>query len=182
MMEPRRLLTLAAALNVTVCVGARDGADGNRSQRAPGFDGRSRPNDAAVGSAKTNERGDALVPVGLSERLTKIETDAQVLVDICESVRRVLIVERSVSVPLQEVGCTRRDMGGFFVVPAGELARDRRRRAEPDVTAAAGEGESGPAAGVEACANRARIVRGRDVLQGRWRDRDSLRRRHALFR
>jgi hypothetical protein len=46
----------------------------------------------------------------------KTETDAQIFVDVCETVRRVLVVERSVSVPLQEAGCTRRDMGGIFVV------------------------------------------------------------------
>ncbi len=51
-------------------------------------------NDEAVGSGKTNERGDALVTFGLSERLMKTETDALVFVDVCPTVRRVLIVER----------------------------------------------------------------------------------------
>ena len=116
MMEPRRLLTLAAALNVTVCVGAATAQTVIVRNAPPDSAVEVVLNDAAVGSAKTNERGDALVPVGLSERLMKTETDAQIFVDICENVRRVLVIERAVSVPLQDVGCTRRDMGGFFVV------------------------------------------------------------------
>jgi Outer membrane protein beta-barrel domain len=35
---------------------------------------------------------------------------------LCPTVRRVLIVERAVQVPVQDAGCTRRDMGGIFVV------------------------------------------------------------------
>jgi hypothetical protein len=116
MMEPRRLLTLAAALNLTVCVGAATAQTVIVRNAPPDSPVEVVLNDAAVGSAKTNERGDALVPVGLSERLMKTETDAQVFIDICENVRRVLIVERAVTVPLQEAGCTRRDMGGIFVV------------------------------------------------------------------
>jgi hypothetical protein len=116
MMEPRRLLTLAAALNLTVCVGAATAQTVIVRNAPPDASVEVVLNDAAVGSAKTNERGDALVPVGLSERLMKTETDAQVFVDICENVRRVLIIERAVTAPLQEAGCTRRDMGGIFVV------------------------------------------------------------------
>ena len=104
MMEPRRLLLLAAALNLTVCVGAAT-AQTVIVRNAPA----EAPvevvlNDVAVGSAKANEKGDALVPVGLSEHVMKTETDAQIFVDICPTVRRVLIVERAVQVPLQDVG------------------------------------------------------------------------------
>jgi hypothetical protein len=116
MMEPRRLLTLAAALNLTVCVGAATAQTVIVRNAPPDSAVEVVLNDAAVGSAKTNDRGDALVPVGMSERLMKTETDAQIFVDVCKDIRRVLIVERAVSVPVPDVGCTRRDMGGIFVV------------------------------------------------------------------
>jgi hypothetical protein len=116
MMEPRRLLAVAAVLNVTLCVGAADAQTVIVRNAPPDSTVEVVLNDAAVGSAKTNDKGDALVPVGLSERLMKTETDAQVFVDVCPTVRRVLIVERAVQIPVQEAGCTRRDMGGIFVV------------------------------------------------------------------
>lgn len=116
MMEPRRLLTLAAALNLIVCVGAATAQTVIVRNAPPDSSVEVVLNDEAVGSAKTNEKGDALVPVGLSERLMKTATDAQIFVDVCPTVRRVLIVERAAQVPLQDAGCTRRDMGGIFVV------------------------------------------------------------------
>jgi hypothetical protein len=116
MMVSRRLLALAAALNLTVCVSAVSAQTVIVRNAPPDSLVEVVLNDTAVGSSKTNDKGDALVPVGMSERLMKAETDAQIFVDICPAVRRVLVVERSVQVPLQEAGCTRRDMGGIFVV------------------------------------------------------------------
>ncbi len=116
MMESRRLLALAAALNLTVCVSAVSAQTVIVRNAPPDSLVEVVLNDTAVGSSKTNDKGDALVAVGMSERLMKAETDAQIFVDICPAVRRVLVVERSVQVPLQEAGCTRRDMGGIFVV------------------------------------------------------------------
>lgn len=116
MMESRRLLALAAALNLTVCVSAVSAQTVIVRNAPPDSLVEVVLNDTAVGSSKTNDKGDALVAVGMSERLMKAETDAQVFVDICPAVRRVLVVERSVQVPPPEAGCTRRDMGGIFVV------------------------------------------------------------------
>jgi hypothetical protein len=116
MMESRRLLALAAALNLTVCAGAATAQTVIVRNAPPDSTVEVVLNDTPVGTAKTNDKGDALVPVGMSERLMKTETDAQVFVDSCPTVRRVLIVERAVQVPLQDAGCTRRDMGGIFVV------------------------------------------------------------------
>jgi hypothetical protein len=116
MMEPRRLLAVAAALNLTVSVGAARAQTVIVRNAPPDSPIEVVLNDAPVGSAKANDKGDALVSVGLPEHVMKTETDAQVFVDICPTVRRVLIVERAVQVPVQEAGCTRRDMGGIFVV------------------------------------------------------------------
>ena len=116
MMDPRRLLAVAAALNLTVCAGVSSAQTVIVRNAPPDSAVEVVLNDAPVGTAKTNDKGDALVPVGIGERLMKTETDAQVFVDTCPTVRRVLIVERAVQVPLQDAGCTRRDMGGIFVV------------------------------------------------------------------
>ena len=116
MMDPRRLLAVAAALNLTVCAGVSRAQTVIVRNAPPDSAVEVVLNDAPVGTAKTNDKGDALVPVGMGERLMKTETDAQVFVDTCPTVRRVLIVERAVQVPLQDAGCTRRDMGGIFVV------------------------------------------------------------------
>jgi hypothetical protein len=116
MMDSRRLLALAAALNLTVCAGAATAQTVIVRNAPPDSPVEVVLNDTPVGTAKTNDKGDALVPVGISERLMKTETDAQVFVDVCPTVRRVLIVERAVQVPPQDSGCTRRDMGGIFVV------------------------------------------------------------------
>jgi len=115
-MDPRRLLALAAALNLTVCAGAAKAQTVIVRNAPPDSAVEVVLNDAPVGTAKTNDKGDALVPVGIAERLMKTETDAQVFVDVCPTVRRVLVVERAVQVPLPDAGCTRRDMGGIFVV------------------------------------------------------------------
>jgi hypothetical protein len=116
MMATRRLLAIAAALNLTVCVGAATAQTVIVRNAAAGSAIEVVLNDTPVGSAKANDSGDALVTVGISERLMKTETDAQVFVDTCPAVHRVLVVERAVQVPVQDAGCTRRDMGGMFLV------------------------------------------------------------------
>lgn len=116
MMATRRLLAIAAALNLTVCVGAATAQTVIVRNAPPESTVEVVLNDTPVGSGKANEKGDVLVTVGISERLMKTETDAQIFVDTCPTVRRVLVMERAVQVPVQDVGCTRRDMGGMFLV------------------------------------------------------------------
>jgi len=116
MIEPRRLLMLAAALNLTVCLGSATAQTVILRNAAPDSAVEVVLNDTPVGTGKANEKGDVLVTVGLAERAMKTETDAQIFVDACPAVRRVLIVERAVQVPAPDAGCIRRDMGGFFVV------------------------------------------------------------------
>jgi hypothetical protein len=116
MIEPRRLLMLAAALNLTVCLGSATAQTVILRNAAPDSAVEVVLNDTPVGTGKANEKGDVLVTVGLSEHAMKTETDAQIFVDACPAVRRVLIIERAVQVPAPDAGCTRRDMGGYFVV------------------------------------------------------------------
>jgi len=125
MMATRRLLAIAAALNLTVCVGAATAQTVIVRNAPPESTVEVVLNDTPVGTAKANEKGDALVSVGMSERLMKTETDAQILVDTCPTLRRVLVIERAVQVPVQDVGCTRRDMGGMFLIkPVSSIVID----------------------------------------------------------
>ena len=112
---------LAAALNLTVCVGSATAQTVIVRNAAPDSAVEVVLNDMPVGTGKANEKGDVLVTVGLSEQVMKTETDAQIFVDACPDVRRVHIVERAVQVPIPGAGCTRRDMGGYFVIR--QLAR-----------------------------------------------------------
>lgn len=73
-------------------------------------------NSSPVGTGKVGAAGIALIDVNLQKHVNKTETDAQIFVDVCENVRRVVVVERGFSVPSPEVGCNRRDMGGWFLV------------------------------------------------------------------
>ena len=113
MMEPRRLLALAAALNLTVCVGAASAQTVIVRNAPPDSAIEVVLNDTAVGTGEDQRQGRrARARRACPSALMKTETDAQIFVDICPTIRRVLVVERAVQVPLQDAGCTRRDMGG----------------------------------------------------------------------
>jgi hypothetical protein len=112
-----RLLTLAAAFHLIVGAGVvaaqsvlvRNAPDGSNVEVVL--------NAAPVGSSKVGAAGIALVDVGLQKNVSKVETDAQVFVDVCDNnTRRVVIVERAFTPPPPETGCNRRDMGGIFLV------------------------------------------------------------------
>ena len=83
MIEPRRLLMLAAALNLTVCLGSATAQTVILRNAAPDSAVEVVLNDTPVGTGKANEKGDVLVTVGLSEHAMKTETDAQIFVDAC---------------------------------------------------------------------------------------------------
>ena len=115
MIESRRLLTLAAA--VILILAGRASAQTVLVRNAP-------PDstiDVALnadpaGSGKADARGIATIPINMSKALNKSETDAQIYVDVCGEVRRVVIAERAVVLPSPDSGCTRRDMGGIFLI------------------------------------------------------------------
>ena len=116
MMEPRWPLIAAAALTLTLIAGVASAQTVLVRNAPPDSSLELVLNTAPVGTAKADARGIATIPVDLSGTAKKTETDAQVFVDVCADVRRVLIVERAVAVPFPETGCTRRDMGGIFVI------------------------------------------------------------------
>ncbi len=115
MIESRRLLTLAAA--VILILAGRASAQTVLVRNAP-------PdstidvalNTDPAGSGKADARGIATIAINMSKALNKTETDAQIFVDVCSDMRRVIIAERAVILPSPESGCARRDMGGVFLV------------------------------------------------------------------
>jgi hypothetical protein len=116
MTEPRRLLTLAAALNLILGAGLASAQTVVVRNAAPETPVEVVLNDKVVGSGKANSGGYAIVVANLSENLKKTEIDAQIFVDVCDNVRRVLIVERGGTPPPAEATCLRRDMSGLFLV------------------------------------------------------------------
>src|SRR5688572_20336883 len=65
---------------------------------------------AVGGTATVDSGGDAVVPVNLFGTAQKTETDAYLFLDVCGSVRRVLIVERGDPVPPRTSDCERHDL------------------------------------------------------------------------
>jgi Autotransporter beta-domain len=126
MTDFRRLLFGAAALIVTSGVGAAHGQTVIVRKAAPGASIEVSINNAPGASTKTDAGGDVVLPIKIFTGTGKLETDSQVLVGLCEAkVIRVILLERGHSVPAEERGCVRRDMGGWFVVkPTSTLVID----------------------------------------------------------
>jgi hypothetical protein len=116
MIESRRLLVVAAALTLTVGVGVVSAQTVIIRNAPAGSNVELVLNTSAIGSAKVDSGGYATLPVSMSKHINKTETDALIFLDTCETTRRVLIVERSFQPPSQDAGCTRRDMGGLFLL------------------------------------------------------------------
>jgi hypothetical protein len=112
----RRLVTAAAAFHLLLTAGAAHAQTVLVRNAPPDSNVEVVLNASPVGTGKVGAAGIVLIDVNLQKQVNKTETDAQIFVDVCENVRRVVIVERAFSVPSPEVGCNRRDMGGIFLV------------------------------------------------------------------
>ena len=74
-------------------------------------------NDKAVATATADASGDARLPFKLPAAADDATSmDAQVHVDVCESMHRILVADRALASPPPEPGCTRRDVLGVFVI------------------------------------------------------------------
>jgi hypothetical protein len=73
-------------------------------------------NETKVGTATPDAAGDARVSFKVQDSSGKNEMDATVHVDTCDNIRRVVVVERGKSAAVPEVGCTRKDVLGLFLV------------------------------------------------------------------
>jgi hypothetical protein len=117
MIDSWRPLVLAAALSVTLGVGAASAQTVIvRSVPAGSTIELVLNNNATAGSTKSEAGGDLTIPAKLFENASKTETDAQILVDSCGTTWRVVLLERGYATPPEQSGCSRRDMGGWFVI------------------------------------------------------------------
>lgn len=116
MTSPWRLLGYAAALNMTLGVGTA-AAQRVMVRHAPvGTPVEVILNGGVVGTGTVEESGDVTIGFTLPEKDGKSELDANVFVDVCEKMRRVVIADRNrAPAPVAE-GCERREISGLFWV------------------------------------------------------------------
>lgn len=124
MMDSSRLV-LAAALTLTLGVGAATAQTVVLRNVPAGSTLDIAVNNGAPESTKSDAGGDVIVPIKMFEKATRTEADGQVIVDSCGSTVKVFILERGYTTPPDEAGCSRRDMGGWFVVkPVSSIVID----------------------------------------------------------
>jgi len=116
MKSPLRLLGMAAALIVSVGVGTAAAQRVMVRHLPAGTPVEVVVNGQPAGSGAVDETGDARVAFTLPEKEGKSEIDANVFVDVCEKVHRVVIVETARAVPPAGEGCERREISGLFWV------------------------------------------------------------------
>jgi hypothetical protein len=116
MFKSWRLLALAAAFNVMVGVGAAGAQTLIVRGVASGTAVELGLNSTTLGSTTADANGDATLPLDLSATLKKTETDILIHVDVCDKMRRVLLVERASQPPPPGTGCERSDVAGVFLV------------------------------------------------------------------
>ena len=75
-------------------------------------------NRAPAGKGTADEDGNAKIPISLSTAAGKPAMDANVFVDICADLTRVLVEEGGTTPPAPGVGCERRDVQGLYAVKA----------------------------------------------------------------
>ena len=61
--------------------------------------------------------GETTLPLNLKENNAgKTEIDANIFIDVCDKIRRIIVVERGQPAATQEPGCERRDIAGLYWV------------------------------------------------------------------
>ena len=74
-------------------------------------------NATKVATAVVEASGDTSLPLNLRDNnATKTELEANIFIDVCDKVRRVIVVERGQPAATQEPGCDRREISGLYVV------------------------------------------------------------------
>lgn len=82
-------------------------------------------NDKAVATGTTDEAGSATLTAPSAGTAARADMDAQLYVDACDTLRRVIVVDRRVPVPASEPGCVRSQIAGLFLVrPISTLVLD----------------------------------------------------------
>src|SRR5688572_15482108 len=114
MKSPWRLLGMAAALNMVLGVGTASAQRVMVRHLPAGTPVEVVLNTETAGTGTVDESGDVTVPFTIPEKDGKAELDANVFVDVCEKVRRVVIVEAARPAPPPAAGCDRKEITGLF--------------------------------------------------------------------
>lgn len=116
MRKPGRALVLSAVCHITAGVGVAAAQTVIVRQAPPASAVELVLNGKPAGSATADAAGDAILPMNLQALTRQTEMDANVLVDVCGELRRVLVLERGMRPPPQGAGCDRREIIGVFFV------------------------------------------------------------------
>ncbi|MCX6543143.1 MAG: hypothetical protein NTV05_01875 [Acidobacteria bacterium] len=116
MMAPWRPLAFAAALNLTLVVGVTTAQTVMVTKAPRGATIELALNAATIGTATADNTGKATLLVNLSSRGGRTEADVQIFVDVCGTLRRVLLVEPGLQPELPQIGCARRELPGVFLM------------------------------------------------------------------
>jgi hypothetical protein len=126
LMESWRQLALATVVTLTLAAGISSAQTVIVKNAPPGSSVEVVVNQDATGvTSDVDTSGVATVVIGLFKDPAKLETDAQIFIDVCDKKRRILIAERGVLAAPPEKGCNRTDMGGWFLLkPVSSLLID----------------------------------------------------------
>jgi hypothetical protein len=113
-MKPWRLFIAAAAL-LTAAAGVASAQTVFVTKAPPGSTVEVVVNSANAGSAKADAAGTATITVPQSAQVSA-DIDAFIYVDTCDAVHRVVIVDRTQTVPPEGAGCKRAQIPGLFLV------------------------------------------------------------------
>lgn len=115
MMARWRPLVLAAAFHLTAAAAVATAQTVIVTKAPPGSTVELALNAAIIGSATADARGVATLPVDLAAHGSKPDSQAYVFVEVCDKVRRVLLVEPGMQAPAAGE-CTRKEVPGVYVV------------------------------------------------------------------
>jgi hypothetical protein len=116
-MTKRLRLLVAAALNVTIGAGVAAAQTVMVRQAPAGETIELFLNATKIATATVDATGDATLPLNLREHNAgKTEIDANILVDVCDKLHRILVVERGQPAAAPQPGCDRREISGLYGV------------------------------------------------------------------
>lgn len=114
-MRPWRLL-IAGAMLLTIAAGAATAQTVIVTKASPGSTVEFVLNSATVGSQPVDATGTATIAAPKPAQVSDAGVDANLFVDVCDTLRRVVIVDRTQAVPPEGSGCQRAQIPGLFLV------------------------------------------------------------------
>ncbi len=116
MTKPMRLLVAAAVLVITGS-GVAAAQTVMVRNAPPGETVEVFLNATKVATSSVPANGETTLPLNLHENNAgKLEIDANIFIDVCDKIRRIIVVERGQPAATQEPGCERRDIPGLYWV------------------------------------------------------------------